>query len=481
MTRQPTIPGEHHASANQATAEHGDTAFPEQPVLTRRELRERERATQRSLANAPHRTARTAPVLDAAPTPDAAPTAPLPSRRSLRSSAPVAMPSEGRDGQRAAQDAAPLARDSAPLGPDLAPIAAPGPSANPEATAKARVAGESEPFESPALAAEVPAPLSRRALRQQRETASAPRSSRAASPHRPAAGPSTAHAAAVHAPAAHAAGAHPSTARPPTADPSASGPSASGAAASASPGHRGRSPRSVGRNTFSVAAMAFVAAMALATSVPANALLTPQDVAAQKTATVAQSGTDADADIAASAQSLTGDGVVAAPVERDTLTARSFEQVVGIENMRTAATFTNDPNGTIQWPFPVGVPISDFYGWRSNPAGFHHGIDFTPGYGVPIQAIADGVVRFVGLDAGDTLGIHVIVDHQIDGQLVSSVYAHMAPGSVKVHEGQQLKVTDEIGDVGDTGFSTGAHLHFEIRLNGTEYTDPYAWMLAHAN
>jgi len=100
---------------------------------------------------------------------------------------------------------------------------------------------------------------------------------------------------------------------------------------------------------------------------------------------------------------------------------------------------------------------------------------------VPIQVIADGVVRYVGLNAGDTLGIHVIVDHQIDGKRVSSVYAHMKPGSVKVSEGQQVKVTDILGEVGNTGFSTGAHLHFEIRLNGTEYTDPYAWMLAHAN
>ncbi|NQX26030.1 M23 family metallopeptidase [Microbacteriaceae bacterium VKM Ac-2854] len=146
------------------------------------------------------------------------------------------------------------------------------------------------------------------------------------------------------------------------------------------------------------------------------------------------------------------------------------------------AYFTNDPHGSIQWPFPVGVPVGDRFGPRScaGCTPFHHGTDFNPGNGAEIQIIADGIVREV--DNGDgSLGVNVTVDHQINGQLVSSVYAHMQHGSVRVLEGQRVSVGQVVGLVGSTGQSTGPHLHFAILLDGTEYVDSYLWLLQNAN
>ena len=91
--------------------------------------------------------------------------------------------------------------------------------------------------------------------------------------------------------------------------------------------------------------------------------------------------------------------------------------------------FVNDPNSPIQWPFAVGVPIS--YGFGMRDGTMHEGADFTPGEGSPIQAIADGVVR-ESTDSGGAFGVHIVIDHVIDGELVSSSYSHMQYGSRQV-------------------------------------------------
>jgi murein DD-endopeptidase MepM/ murein hydrolase activator NlpD len=146
---------------------------------------------------------------------------------------------------------------------------------------------------------------------------------------------------------------------------------------------------------------------------------------------------------------------------------------------RTADTFTNNPNSPIQWPFTRGVPISSGFGPRVAPcagcSSYHDGIDMTPGIGTPIQAIADGIVTQVGNPSGE-LGVYAIVDHTINGQKVRSVYAHMLGGSLAVKAGDRVKVTDLIGLVGDTGQSTGPHLHLGIFLDGTQAIDPFAWL-----
>ncbi|AGW40485.1 cell wall binding protein [Leifsonia xyli subsp. cynodontis DSM 46306] len=172
------------------------------------------------------------------------------------------------------------------------------------------------------------------------------------------------------------------------------------------------------------------------------------------------------------------------PVVRESGGVTSKRQIADLYSMRIADTFTNDPNGAIQWPFPVGVPISSFFGPRTAPtagaSSNHLGVDFTPGAGVPIRIIADGVVRDV-VTRGDGCGVNVTIDHMIGGKLVSSKYCHMQTGSARVSVGQRVTVGEIVGLVGNTGVSTGAHLHLEIRLNGIDSVDPYAWLKANAS
>lgn len=135
----------------------------------------------------------------------------------------------------------------------------------------------------------------------------------------------------------------------------------------------------------------------------------------------------------------------------------------------------------VQWPLPVGTTMSSGFGYRScaGCSENHLGIDLNPGDGYPIQAIADGVVvEAQESDAG--LGVHVIVEHNVDGQIVRSLYGHMQFGSLAVSVGQTITRGQQLGLVGSTGQSTGPHLHFGILIDGVEI-DPYEWMTQHAN
>ena len=243
--------------------------------------------------------------------------------------------------------------------------------------------------------------------------------------------------------------------------------------------------RRVLRKLRAVGAMAGAAALMISTSLPASAFLSASSVSSASASSSSVSA--AVPGQTASAQNLRVDeaATLAVPT-RDTYTAVSLVQQIATKYaLATRSTaYTNNPNGTIQWPFPVPVPITYGFGPRSVPGcGFcstlHQGVDFTPGLGVIIQAIADGVVSKVEFDSGG-LGNNVTIDHNVKGQKVQSVYAHMLTGSVRVVVGQMVGVTDEVGQVGSTGASTGAHLHFEIHLNNTP-VDPFAWLKANAN
>jgi murein DD-endopeptidase MepM/ murein hydrolase activator NlpD len=176
-----------------------------------------------------------------------------------------------------------------------------------------------------------------------------------------------------------------------------------------------------------------------------------------------------------------GDATEVAPT-RDRYTVVNTMQQARMKYGLQDFAYTNNPSGTIQWPFPAPVPISSGFGGRVSPCGgcssFHEGLDFIPGVGTPIGAIAPGTVTYAAYDSN--FGYHVIVDHNINGQKVQSVYAHMIAGSIKVVVGQQVTVTQELGEVGNTGHSTGAHLHLEVHLDGTP-VDPFAWLKANAN
>jgi len=119
---------------------------------------------------------------------------------------------------------------------------------------------------------------------------------------------------------------------------------------------------------------------------------------------------------------------------------------------------------------PVLGGITSGYGWRIHPITrrrqFHTGVDIAAPYGTPVKAGGDGRVIDTGWHGG--YGNAVIIDH---GNRVSTVYAHLS--SIGVAEGTLVKAGDVIGRVGTTGFSTGPHLHFEVRVNGA-HVDPFS-------
>lgn len=137
-------------------------------------------------------------------------------------------------------------------------------------------------------------------------------------------------------------------------------------------------------------------------------------------------------------------------------------------------------NATMAWvPISVGETVtpviatySSHYGWRQHPLlgeeKFHAGIDIAGDHGEQIRAFADGVIEFIG--EGPSYGIYLQIQHA-DG--VTSFYAHCS--SVSVVVGQSVTAGDVVAEVGDTGDVTGAHLHFELKQNGT-YLNPYYYL-----
>jgi murein DD-endopeptidase MepM/ murein hydrolase activator NlpD len=105
------------------------------------------------------------------------------------------------------------------------------------------------------------------------------------------------------------------------------------------------------------------------------------------------------------------------------------------------------------------------YGWRIHPIykikKFHEGMDFTAPTGSDIYATADGVVSEIENNPNRGYGNMVLIDH---GYGYETLYAHME--SIKAKLGQHVKRGDIIGVVGNTGLSTGPHLHYEVRKNG---------------
>ena len=121
---------------------------------------------------------------------------------------------------------------------------------------------------------------------------------------------------------------------------------------------------------------------------------------------------------------------------------------------------------------PVEGPISSGFGNRKDPlnnrSAFHTGIDFRGDKGDKIYATADGVVSNAFRNGG--YGNYVLIDH---GNGYSSAYAHMQ--KYMVHKGDRVKRGQLIGLIGNTGRSTGSHLHYEILLNGTA-VNPYKFL-----
>lgn len=122
-------------------------------------------------------------------------------------------------------------------------------------------------------------------------------------------------------------------------------------------------------------------------------------------------------------------------------------------------------NGTLTWPVPGHTRVSSSYGYRIHPIThqrkMHTGIDIAAPSGSRIVAAGSGTVRSSGYTTGG-YGNLTIIDH---GNGLVTMYAHQS--RVSVRAGQRVSKGSTIGYVGSTGFSTGPHLHFEVRVNGS--------------
>lgn len=116
---------------------------------------------------------------------------------------------------------------------------------------------------------------------------------------------------------------------------------------------------------------------------------------------------------------------------------------------------------------PIGGRITSPFGWRTHPIfnsrTFHSGVDIAgPNHG-SIHASNSGKVIYSGWYGG--YGKVVILDHGVvNGKPTTTLYAHMS--SIKVGQGQFVHKGDVVGYEGTTGYSTGPHVHFEVRING---------------
>lgn len=130
------------------------------------------------------------------------------------------------------------------------------------------------------------------------------------------------------------------------------------------------------------------------------------------------------------------------------------------------------PSGSGQLMYPTVGPVTSNFGWRTHPIlgteRFHSGIDFGADYGSLVYASAQGRVIYADWYGG--YGNAVIIDH---GNGMTTLYGHCSELYVK--DGDIVQKGQPISAVGSTGFSTGPHLHFELRANG-EPIDPATYL-----
>jgi len=248
-------------------------------------------------------------------------------------------------------------------------------------------------------------------------------------------------------------------------------------------------PPSRRRQASAVTAMTFVALLTAMGALPAQAAYLDADGIPASSVNGPGSTAGRTQPAAEPEQTITVTAAAPVAVQVDTFAAEEVAPpppvVVAPAAAAAPAAVAAAPAGaSVRWPFPGTVRISDGYGPRSAPcvgcSTFHDGLDMNPGEGTPIGSIADGVVSSVTAFDDGGLGVHVMIDHVVDGQNVTSTYGHMLAGSAAVSVGQSVVAGQVIGNVGSTGQSTGPHMHLELHLDGVTAIDPYGWLTEHA-
>lgn len=155
------------------------------------------------------------------------------------------------------------------------------------------------------------------------------------------------------------------------------------------------------------------------------------------------------------------------------------------DNAIEAGTLVFIPDAKLDWvtlqeingdlfrkPLRGSYYISSRYGWRNNPFSgsrtFHNGIDMATNQGVPVYAALDGRVSATGFDP--VYGNYIIISHHSGYQ---TMYAHLS--AIQTARGRQVTASTRIGQVGNTGQSTGPHLHFTVYKNRSTINPSTLW------
>jgi murein DD-endopeptidase MepM/ murein hydrolase activator NlpD len=146
--------------------------------------------------------------------------------------------------------------------------------------------------------------------------------------------------------------------------------------------------------------------------------------------------------------------------------ARIRAQLAAAQAARASSAATDATPSSHGLIWPVSGPVTSPFGYRWGR--LHAGIDIGVGYGTPIHAAASGTVVLAGWTGG--YGNYTCIDH---GGGLATCYAHQS--SYAVSAGAHVSQGQVIGYVGSTGHSFGAHLHFEVRINGTP-VDPLGYL-----
>lgn len=189
--------------------------------------------------------------------------------------------------------------------------------------------------------------------------------------------------------------------------------------------------------------------------------------------------TEASADLRTQSYTASAD-VLPDVVVSGSFSATTPEELVKLEAVAAATAKSGiapiaDP-GQIIVPMAEGTyTMTDGFG-ASRPGRTHMGQDYAASIGTPIYAAADGVVT-MSQESYNGYGVAVEIQHDDDGS-VSTLYAHMNYGTRAVNVGDHVTAGQFIGRVGDTGYTIGSCLHFEVHINGVAI-NPVPWLNAH--
>lgn len=163
---------------------------------------------------------------------------------------------------------------------------------------------------------------------------------------------------------------------------------------------------------------------------------------------------------------------ISGPIQPITGPSTNGGTVNNVKAINKAGGFSVNAQGSpqitgLRHPLAAGYTFTSGYSWRWGR--LHAGVDYAVPIGTPVYAATNGVIDYIGYD-GDGYGKFMDIKSP---EGVITRYAHL--DQIKTSEGQQVIVGQQIADSGNTGSSTGPHLHFEIRIGG-QPLDPLAYL-----